>query len=93
VLHGLDPNRIPIFYVDTNNTIRDATNRDDGMATALDIKRPYTPFTIASAPSETGLSSQSMDIYLYYQYNGSALAEVSFRGGYWNFTATIIHAL
>ena len=89
-LHGHDPNRIPLFYVDSQNKIRDMTFWENGGPRALNFERSYRPFTTASSPAESGLSRQSMDTYLYYQFNGTALAEITFRDGYWNFTATII---
>jgi hypothetical protein len=56
----------------------------------LDIHFTYPHFAVAWDKS---VVKTIADIYLYYQINGSALAEVTFRGGYWNMTATIIPVL
>jgi hypothetical protein len=72
---GLD---MVLFYLDTNQTLH-ALGGDSERATHFRLA--YPQYAVASTPPT---ATQSRTMYVYYQYNGTTLAEASFHDGVWD---------
>jgi hypothetical protein len=83
-----------LFYLDSNRTVQTVQNltpyvdTPDTEFAALNIHFPYPSYAITTATIRGRASSD--DIYLYYQSNGTHLAEMSRQGGYWSVKPTLI---
>jgi hypothetical protein len=67
------------FFLDTNQTLHAADWADLDRATGFHLT--YPQYAIASAPPT---ATESRTMYLYYQFNGTTLAEASFHDGVWD---------
>jgi hypothetical protein len=73
------PTQTILVYLDMNQTLHASSLSD--FDRAAEFRLSYPQYSVASAEAT---ATQSRTTYVYYQFNGTTLAEASFHDGVWD---------